>query len=97
MLQGKSILVVMLLAALSASGCSRSSDKEEKYENSSSTSGGVSHYLPFVSPGYSSSGSTPAGVNEARPVRRFSDDVGTGSRANITARGGSFFGFGTGS
>lgn len=96
MLQGKSILVVMLLAALSASGCSRSSDKEEKDENSS-TSGGVSHYLPFVSPGYSSSGSTPAGVNEARPVRRFSDDVGTGSRANITARGGSFFGFGTGS
>lgn len=96
MIQGKSILVVILLAALSAGGCSRSSDKEEEEEASSSRGGGISSFIPLFG-SFSSGSSSSARVTEARPVQRFSGDIGTGSRADVTARGSSFFSFGRGS
>lgn len=96
MLPGRSVLVVMLLAALAAGGCSRS-DKEKEDESSSSSTSGSRGYAPLIIPFAGQSSSSPANVNEARPVRRFSGDVGTGSKADITARGRSFFGFGSGS
>ena len=97
MIQGRSVLVVMLLAALAAGGCSRSSDKEKEEEASASSSGGRGGYAPLIIPFAGQSSSSYSNVGEARPVRRFSGDVGTGSKANISARGGSFFGFGSGS
>lgn len=93
MLRGRSILVVMLLAALAAGGCSRS-DREKEDESSSPAGGGGG---PLIIPFAGQSSSTYSNINQSRPVRRFSGDVGVGSKASVTARGRSFFGFGSGS
>lgn len=94
MLRGRSILVVMLLAALAAGGCSRSDrEKEEESSSSAGGSGGGPLIIPFAG----QSSSTYSNIDKSRPVRRFSSDVGVGSKASITARGRSFFGFGSGS
>ena len=70
---------------------------KEKEEESSASAGGSRGFSPLIIPFAGQSSSTYSNINESRPVRRFSGDVGVGSKASVTARGRSFFGFGSGS